>query len=40
MTLYEYPETAPDNLLEKLLDLELTARRHLTIGAAAGLDRL
>lgn len=29
MTLYEYPDTAPENLLEKLLDLELAARRSL-----------
>lgn len=32
MTLHEYPDTSPDNLLEKVLDLELTARRHL-VGA-------
>ncbi len=29
MTRHEYPDTSPDNLLEKLLDLELAARRHL-----------
>ncbi len=29
MTLYEYPDTAPENLVEKLLDLELAARRNL-----------
>lgn len=29
MTLHEYPDTNPANLLEKLLDLELAARRHL-----------
>jgi hypothetical protein len=29
MTLYEYPDTTPDNLIEKLLDLELAARRNL-----------
>lgn len=29
MTLYEYPDTAPENLLEKLLDLELAAQRFL-----------
>jgi anti-sigma regulatory factor (Ser/Thr protein kinase) len=31
MTLYEYPDTSPDNLLEKALDLELAARRHLDL---------
>lgn len=36
MTLHEYPETDPQNLLEKLLDLELAARRCL---AAAGRPR-
>jgi hypothetical protein len=29
MTLYEYPDTTPENLVEKLLDLELAARRNL-----------
>jgi hypothetical protein len=33
MTFHEYPDTSPENLLEKLLDLELAARRHLTIRA-------
>jgi hypothetical protein len=34
MTLYEYPDTTPDNLVEKLLDLELTARRNLNSTSA------
>jgi hypothetical protein len=29
MTLYEYPDTTPENLVEKLIDLELAARRNL-----------
>lgn len=29
MTLYEYPDTTSENLVEKLLDLELAARRNL-----------
>lgn len=31
MTLYEYPDTTADNLLENALDLELAARRHLDV---------
>lgn len=34
MTLYEYPDTTPENLVEKLLDLELAARRNLDSSSA------
>ena len=39
MTLYEYPDTTPANLVEKLLDLELAARRHLESPAPSRQDR-
>jgi hypothetical protein len=39
MTLYEYPDTTPENLVEKLLDLELAARRNLEAGSLSGSKR-